>query len=285
LNPQPYIGRFAPTPSGELHFGSLVAALASFLDAKANNGKWHLRIDDVDFVRFKNTYHLSILKTLEQYGLHWDGPIIYQSNNYSIYESIIKQIKDHTYLCECSRKSLSKISVYPNNCRFKNLSGKFKRRCRVNTSEIAIHDSCQKKLQWNLATDIGDFIIVRADSVMSYHLSTVIDDILLNTSHIVRGVDLINETPKQIYLYSLLNKNPPQYAHIPIALNSSGQKLSKQSHAPSLSLNPQEITNNLIKVLKFLQQPIAPGLVSAQPIEIINHAIKNWQLVPADNYS
>ena len=229
-----YIGRFAPSPTGPLHYGSLVAALASYLDAKHANGKWLLRIEDLDPPRESRTAPDEILIQLGAFGLKWDDEVLFQSTRQRAYRTTLEQLDylGATYACACSRKSTPKI--YPGTCRDLGLQPARKvhairaRVPDVTASTIDLHLGLQS---WPLATKVGDFIIRRKDGLFAYQLAVVVDDIFQSITHIVRGIDLLDSTPRQIALYQLLGIAPPQYLHIPILVDKAGVKLSKQSHA------------------------------------------------------
>ena len=278
-----YIGRFAPTPSGPLHLGSFITALASYLDAKHNDGEWKIRIDDIDTPRIKKGSEKLILNSLEAFGLHWDGLVMHQSDNIKIYELVTQKLKelDLTYYCECSRKEIllnnptkSGYSIYNNACSLKKITARKGNsiRLKTNSKNINFKDTIQGTKSINLKLLMGDFIVKRSDNVFSYQLTTAIDDDLQSVTNIVRGADLIESTPQQIYIRSLLNLKPIKYSHIPIAL-IGGQKLSKSMGDTLQMKNPTDV---LIKSLKFLNQKISKAHEQASPIEIIQWAVKNW---------
>jgi len=278
-----YIGRFAPTPSGPLHLGSFITALASYLDAKHHKGEWKIRIDDIDTPRIKKGSEKLILNSLEAFGLDWDGLVMRQSDNIKIYESVTQKLKELnlTYYCECSRKDIllntptkSSFLIYNNACSLKKLSTSKGNsiRLKTNSKNINFKDTIQGAKSINLELLIGDFIVKRSDNIFSYQLTTSIDDDLQSITNIVRGADLIKSTPQQIYIRSLLKLKPIKYSHIPIAL-VGGQKLSKSMGDTLEMKNPSEV---LIKSLKFLNQEISKAHEQASAKEIIQWAIKNW---------
>lgn len=283
-----YIGRFAPTPSGDLHYGSLVTAIASFLDAKKFGGKWLLKIDDLDKQRVRKGSIESILKTLECLHLFWDSTETYQSHRLEAYEFYFKKLLEtrKTYHCNCSRKFLSENAklgesgyIYPGFCRNKVLGNSSINACAtrliVDDLPIFIDDQIQGKLSQNLSKEIGDFVIKRNDQQFSYQFSVCIDNKLDKITNIVRGADLLSSTPRQVYLLNLLNFDIPEFSHVPIA-NIGKKKISKSDdYKVSINGNQKAIW---MKVLKFLNQPISKNTSEMKLDEIIKYAIKNWQI-------
>lgn len=284
-----YVGRFAPSPTGPLHFGSLLAAMASYLDARSNRGLWLLRIEDLDTFRQRPGAAENIIRTLSDYGFEWDGDIVYQTSRLQVYQRVLEQLSEHIYPCTCTRKQLIAAvtpgpfgRVYPGHCRHKTgrPSERHALRIRVPDKEIAFVDRTQGKYSQNLANDLGDFIILRSDGVYAYQLAVVIDDEWQNISHIVRGADLLDNTPRQLFLQQALGYRQPQYLHIPMANNAQGQKLSKQTHAAALTTDT--LLDNLCAALKFLgqQTPDPKELINTQ--EFWDRAITHWnpELIP-----
>ncbi len=272
-----YKGRFAPSPTGPLHFGSLIAALASYLEARQEAGEWHIRIDDIDHLRCKAEYTKEILDMLEHLGFEWDGELIYQSQQIPDYERAIATLKNKQkiFQCLCSRKQLP-AGPYPGTCRNKEINPNIKSSLRLMTDSVKIvfHDHLQGEISQDLPEEVGDFIILRGDGIIAYHLATVIDDAESGFTHIVRGLDLIDSTPRQIYLQRLLDLPTPEYYHLPIAVNKDGDKLSKQSHAKAVSY--EGASSSLMRALKFLNQNPTEELNDATPDEILMWAIKHW---------
>ncbi len=281
MNTPNYRGRFAPTPTGPLHFGSIVAALASFLDARKNNGQWLVRIEDIDPLRELPGADSDILRTLEAHHLLWDESIRYQSQRSDAYDAFIAQLSshNHTYLCPCSRKTLIK-----NN-------GSHSPECKPlqahNSQQYAIRFITKPKhYQWQdlllgqqsyLSKEgLDDFVIKRKEGFYAYQMAVVCDDIDQNISHIIRGSDLLDSTPFQLALYQATNTSAPQFGHIPVILNASGQKLSKQNQAPAICNKTASF--NLQKALFALNHPPPNTLHNAPAKEIINWAILNWSL-------
>ena len=238
-----YRGRFAPTPSGALHFGSLIAALGSFLDARAHGGEWHLRIEDVDPPRVVPGSADAILYTLERFGFEWDGPVVYQSRRGDAYRAAVASLIDAGWLygCDCTRKLLKENArigvdgpVYPGTCRGRGLPLSAALRVRVPASRIVFDDLLAGRVGCDVARECGDFVVLRADGVFSYQLAVTVDDAELGISHVVRGADLLASTPRQIVLQQALGHPTPSYLHLPVALNEDGGKLSKQTLAAPL---------------------------------------------------
>ncbi len=279
-----YIGRFAPSPTGPLHLGSLYAALASYLHARANQGKWLLRIDDIDSPREVTGAVNSICHTLEAHGLQWDDNIDYQSRHLDEYQNIIDSLikKDLVYPCFCSRKTLpaTESSVYSRTCLNRTPSPDLPYALRIKSTPLStlFYDELQGSQDSSFVDDHGDFIIKRKDNITAYQLAVVIDDQRHKISHVVRGYDLLNSTPKQIFLQKLLSYTAPQYCHFPVIIDQKGNKLSKQKYAPAVSTeNPQ---SNLFLLLKLLQQNPPEKLLKSPVEEIINWGVDHWQLEP-----
>jgi glutamyl-Q tRNA(Asp) synthetase len=281
LNTRPYIGRFAPSPTGPLHFGSLVAALASYLDAKAHSGRWLVRIEDVDETRCKPPFATDILRTLERFGLLWDGEVVTQSLRKPAYEQALARLSSMhlTYACACSRKEIADSGlagidgpVYPGTCRHARhaLVGNA---VRVNTNSMPITfiDRVFGTPSQSIETDIGDFVLKRRDGLFAYQLAVVADDIDAGVTDIVRGADLLDSTARQIYLTGLLGGTVARYLHIPVATNAGGQKLSKQTLAPKI--NDADVTATLRRALAFLRQD-APIDIGGSAL--LQHAVAHW---------
>lgn len=279
-------GRFAPSPTGPLHFGSLVAAVASYLDARSCGGKWIVRMEDLDPPREQPGAADSILRTLETYGLEWDGPVLYQSRRSEFYEAALAKLVslESLYPCACTRKEIADSAlpgiegpVYPGTCRH-GLGGREMRawRVRTNQQEIAFEDAVQGPQSQILERDIGDFILKRADGLYAYQLAVVIDDAEQGITHVVRGADLLDSTPRQIYLQQLLSLPHPMYAHIPLAVNAQGEKLSKQTLAAPLKGDYPG--RALWLALDFLQQQPPQELAGANLSDLWPWALANWRL-------
>lgn len=236
-----YRGRFAPTPSGPLHFGSLVAALGSYLEARVRGGEWLLRIEDVDPPRVVAGSVDTILRTLDGFGFEWDGPVMYQSRRGEAYRAALEALRhlDLVYACACSRRRLSETArrgvdgpVYPGTCRTRHHPDRaLAHRLRVPDIRVAFHDALLGRVACNVAGECGDFVLRRADGVYTYQLAVVVDDAEQGISHVVRGADLLTSTPRQIVLQQALGLPTPAYLHLPVALDEHGDKLSKQTLA------------------------------------------------------
>lgn len=282
----PYIGRFAPSPTGPLHLGSLYAALASFLHARANKGQWLLRIDDVDHPREAAGATESIFNTLQSHGLHWDGEIDYQSRHLNEYQNIIDELiaKKLVYPCYCSRKTLlaSDSQVYSGTCLHTPLQ-QLPSSLRVKSTAVNISftDELQGKQSHAFSKQYGDFIIRRKDHITAYQLAVVIDDHRQNITHVVRGYDLLDSTAKQIFLQNMLVYKSPYYCHFPVIIDPYGNKLSKQKCAQAVSTDNPE--NTLFCLLTLLQQKPPKHLKKASVQTILNWGINNWKSGPLNN--
>ncbi|MBI3902642.1 MAG: tRNA glutamyl-Q(34) synthetase GluQRS [Nitrosomonadales bacterium] len=335
--PEPtYRGRFAPSPTGPLHFGSLVAAVGSYLDAKHHHGIWLVRMEDLDAPRCIAGAADNILRTLEVYGLHWDDvrralpaelsgearpTVMYQSQRTAAYEEALQKLQsiDAVYPCCCTRKEIADSAlhgiegpVYPGTCRNGIPQGKEARAWRVRTNNIFRHsraggnpaiqnafylnpldsrfrgndevssaegiirfnDAIQGSVSQRLETDIGDFVVKRADGLFAYQLAVVVDDAFQGITHIVRGADLLASTPRQIWLQRLLGLNTPAYMHLPVAINEAGEKLSKQTLAAPVNSN--DPSGTLWRALTFLRQEPPAELISCRPEEILEWAVVHW---------
>ncbi len=283
-----YIGRFAPSPTGPLHFGSLVAAVASYLEAKVNHGQWLVRMEDLDKPREVAGAADSILNTLAAFGFEWDGDVMYQSKRDAAYTAALNQLKalNLVYPCTCTRKEIAAAAtqtgiegaIYPNTClkQATKLNHPVAWRIKTIDESIAFDDAIQGHISQNLMHDIGDFVLKRADQLFAYQLAVVVDDAEQGITHIVRGADLLASTPRQCYLQTLLNIKQPHYTHIPIASNADGQKLSKQTRA--LGLNTAESVSQLWDALQFLNQSPPETLKRASLTTCWGWAIDNWDL-------
>lgn len=279
-------GRFAPTPSGPLHFGSLVTAVASYCHAKVQHQKWLLRIEDLDTPRIVKGSADDILRTLDAFGFEWDGDIVYQSQRFEAYEDAIQKLirQGILYACECSRKQLMSSAhstgplglIYPGLCRNKKLKPE-KLSLRLNVDQagtIEFNDTHFGRYQLNLTRDVGDIVLKRIDGIYAYHLAVVIDDAFQGVSEIVRGADLLEVTCVHLYLNELLQLPAAHYLHIPLIKNADGKKLSKQSGATGLDiLSASEL---LLDALYFLGQEIPEETISLKPAQLLEYAISIW---------
>lgn len=260
-----YIGRFAPSPTGPLHAGSMLAALASWLDARAAGGEWHLRIEDLDGPRCSQAAERAILDTLAGWGLHHDGPLIRQSERTDAYEAALHRLAPHVYPCACTRREIADSSlrgvdgpVYPGTCR-NGLQGRVARavRARVGDAAITLSDRLQGEIRQNLEFDTGDFVVRRADGPFAYQLAVVVDDAELAVTDVVRGADLLDSTPRQVHLQRLLGLPTPRYLHLPVLVDAATEKLSKQTLAKPVSSDDAD--DLLDPLLACLGQPAAPA--------------------------
>jgi glutamyl-Q tRNA(Asp) synthetase len=282
-----YRGRFAPTPSGPLHFGSIVAAVGSYLEARTHGGEWHLRIDDLDPPRVVPGTVDSILHCLEQLGFEWDGPVIYQSQRTPAYHAALHQLRQRglVYPCACSRKDIAEHAVmgvegpvYPGTCRDGMLPGREARAVRLRTTgaRAEFEDGVLGLQARDIEHEAGDFVLYRADGVFAFHLASAVDDGELGMTDIVRGADLLESSARQIYVLGLLGLPVPRYAHLPIAVNASGEKLSKQTHAEPI--DPCQPARVLVPALRFLGQA-PPQELSGVNIRVLwDWAATNWRL-------
>ena len=269
-----YRGRFAPSPTGPLHFGSLVAALAGYLDARAAGGEWLVRMEDLDAPRTVPGADAGILRTLERFGFEWNGPVIYQSRRSEAYRTALGRLTQAgvAYPCSCSRRE-TPGGVYPGTCRGGVRDPGKPQAWRVRVKDVAVtfEDRLLGPQRQNLARDAGDFVVLRADGLFAYQLAVVVDDAVQGIDNVVRGADLLDSTPRQIWLQELLGLSRPRYLHVPVVTNEAGEKLSKQTFAPPL--NPDEPTTELRRALRFLGQPEPTGATAP---EIMRAAIANW---------
>ena len=280
----PYVGRFAPSPTGALHFGSLVAAVGSWLDARRASGRWLLRLDDLDRARNQPAADDAIIRELVRLGLKWDGAVLRQSDDETPYLAAARRLRQRgaAFACCCSRRDLVH-GIYPGRCRDGLPVGARERslRLRVDDVPVVIDDAVQGRCAQRLQSELGDFVLLRADGIVAYHLATVVDDAAAGVTHVVRGADLLASTPRQIALQRTLGLATPAYAHLPLATNTEGQKLSKQTHAPETA--GLDATRLWLGVLAFLGQRPPASLTAAPLKEVIDWALDHWRLerVPA----
>lgn len=281
----PYRGRFAPSPTGPLHFGSLVAAVGSYLDARHHHGKWLVRIEDIDTPRTVPGAADVILRTLEALGMEWDETVVYQSQRTHLYQAALHELQQQglLYPCTCSRKEIADSSIvgisgpiYPGTCRNRPANPQKSHALRIRTTNetIQFEDRVIGSYCQQLARDIGDFVLRRADGVYAYQLAVAVDDAAQAITHIVRGADLLDSTPRQIYLQRLLNYPTPHYLHLPIVTNAAGEKLSKQTNAAPIDTN--HALKHLIEALRFLGQNPPPALAHGNLTDLWYWARQNW---------
>ena len=273
-----HTGRFAPSPTGPLHFGSLAAALASWLEARAAGGRWLVRIEDLDPPREQPGAADEILRTLERLGLYWDGEVVFQSRRKALYQESLDDLREFTYGCGCSRREIADSSlglaadgaqIYPGTCRVGLPPSRQPRSLRLKVAgSIDFVDRVQGPQRQNLETEVGDFVLRRADGQFAYQLAVVVDDAAQGVSDVVRGADLLGSTARQVFLQRLLGLPTPRYLHIPAAVNAAGEKLSKQTGALPAS------ESDFPGALRFLGQT---------PTTDLQEALRNWNasLIPA----
>jgi glutamyl-Q tRNA(Asp) synthetase len=305
--PQGYTGRFAPSPTGPLHFGSLLAAIASYLQARANDGKWLVRVEDIDPPREERGAAAAILRALEAYGLAWDGAVSYQSKSRAQHMEAIRELlaAGNAYRCGCSRRELAALRrgplgpIYPGTCRTGTDASRAAIRVRTDLTgppvasapaahgvrraehrpagSIVFDDLLQGRQSQNLEAESGDFVVLRRDGLIAYQLAVVVDDFAQQITQVVRGIDLLDSTPRQIHLQRLLGYTSPEYAHIPVVENACGQKLSKSTGAPAVPLDdPRPV---LIAALKALGQPAPADLASCDLESIWSWARNHWSIM------
>lgn len=292
----PVVGRFAPSPTGPLHFGTLLAALGSYLLAKYTGGRWLLRIEDLDPPRVVPGAADDMLRLLEQLGFAWDGEIVYQSRRYGRYRQVLEQLRrdGRVFACSCSRREILASAphsgeegpVYPGTCRNGVAGGRAERavRLRVADRDVRYRDGVFGEQSQNLEREVGDFVLQRSDGLFAYQLAVVVDDIDAGVTQVVRGADLLSSTPRQIYLYECLAVVPPTYFHLPLALGDNGQKLSKRNGDIGL-VTVKNGARMLWWALEFLGQSPAAELLHSTPAQLLTWGLLNFQpaTIPAEN--
>lgn len=274
----PYIGRFAPTPSGYLHFGSLVAALASWLDARAAGGRWLVRMEDLDPPREVAGAQAAILQTLDSYGLHWDGEVVYQSLRHDAYQQVIDRLlaQGLAYACTCSRKQLEPYQgIYPGTCRNAGHTTEDAAiRVRVPELLYRFQDRVQGAYSQHLGRESGDFVIRRRDGLYAYQLAVVLDDAWQGVTDIVRGADLLDSTPRHLYLQELLGLPQPRYLHVPLIIQPDGNKLGKSYRSPPL--DPDQAAPLLVRALRALGQAPEADLADGSVQDVLGWGVAHW---------
>ena len=281
-----YRGRFAPSPTGPLHFGSLIAAVGSCLEARRNGGEWRVRMEDLDRPREEPGAADAILRTLEVYGFEWDGPVVRQSVRGEAYAAALARLQrgGFVFACDCTRQEISDSAlggaiepVYPGTCRNGIAPGRAARaiRMRVDDAVIGFDDRFQGRVEQDLAREVGDFVVKRADGLFAYQLAVVVDDFEQGITDVVRGADLLASAPRQILLQRRLGYPAPGYAHLPVAVNAAGEKLSKQTRAAPLEV--REATLQLWRALSFLGQDPPPALTGESVAALWTWARANWR--------
>jgi glutamyl-Q tRNA(Asp) synthetase len=283
--PARYRGRFAPSPTGPLHFGSLVAAVGSFLQARAQGGEWLMRMEDLDPPRELPGAADDILRTLERFGLTWDGAVLYQSTRADAYAAALERLQRDgaVYACGCTRKEIVDSTVagidglvYPGTCRHGLAPGRSARAWRVRTdgAHMEFDDRWQGRIECDLERTIGDFVVRRADGLTAYQLAVVVDDAEQGITEVVRGADLLWSTPRQLLLQQRLHLPVPRYAHLPVVVNAQGEKLSKQTGARAIS--DETPATLLPRALRFLGQNVTPGTLPEDLELFWSEAIARW---------
>lgn len=281
------IGRFAPSPSGELHFGSLIAALGSYLQARAQHGQWLVRIEDIDPPREVAGAATRILTQLEQHGLTWDSDVLWQSTRHQAYREALAWLSEqqHSYYCTCTRSSIQQIGgFYDGHCRNLNRGAENAAlRLRVENPVSEFQDKLRGSIKADARLAREDFIIHRRDGLFAYNLAVVVDDHFQGVTEVVRGADLIDPTVRQIALYRTFGWTVPDYLHLPLAIGDNGQKLSKQNHATPLPPGDARLT--VVQALRFLRQPVSEGWRDLSLSEIVRQAVAQWEVsaLPAEN--
>ena len=282
-----YIGRFAPSPTGPLHIGSLMAAVGSYLEARTHGGRWLLRMEDLDPPREMPGAADRILQDLEALGFRWDGPVVYQSTRLAAYDEALARLQaaGAVFPCTCSRSEIADSAVtgiegpvYPGTCRAGIPKAKAARalRVKVDSALIRFEDALQGPISQHLGRDIGDFVVRRADGCYAYQLAVAVDDGWQGITHVVRGADLLLSTPRQIHIQTLLKLPHPIYMHLPVAVNGAGEKLSKQTHAAPLDLSRP--ASALWQALHHLQQSPPQSLLHASIDDVWSWASEHWQI-------
>jgi len=276
-----YVGRFAPSPTGPLHLGSLVAALASFLDARAHGGRWLMRMEDIDPPREVPGAAARILRQLKGHGLVWDGPVLYQSQRLQAYEDVLAALYRHglIYPCDCSRARIRELGgSYDGHCRLRTglaWRGAAVRMRLPQPATVEFDDLFQGRQVWQLHRDPGDFVLRRRDGLIAYQLAVVVDDLYQGITHVIRGSDLLDSTPRQVFLMTQLGAQSPAYGHIPLVVNSVGQKLSKQNLAPAIDVDAAP--ENLWWAMAWLGLTPPAVLRGARPKQLLDWAVGAWQ--------
>lgn len=284
--PAVYRGRFAPSPTGPLHFGSLVAALGSYLQARQQDGQWWLRIEDIDPPRETPGAADAIIATLNALGFEWDE-LIYQSQRITKYQDALDELRTRQliYPCTCSRRELREqqtksdaTRIYPGHCRVRRFPCHERHALRILTTGVVIDftDRLQGPQHYELEHEIGDFVLRRADGYLSYQLAVALDDADQGMTEVIRGSDLLGSTPRQIHVQRLLGLDTPAYGHLPIALGSDGQKLSKQTGASPV--DPGQSLASLSRAMRFLGQPVPEEIARGTLQEFWDWAIAGWSL-------
>ena len=278
-----YRGRFAPSPTGDPHLGTLIAAVASYLQARSNRGEWLLRIEDVDTLRRVPGADDTLLKTLDKFGFEWDNEVIWQSRRTGLYQRALEHLieEERVFPCTCSRKLLAQTTaelsgLYPGTCRSRRFPIQHEHAIRIRAADITISfdDAVAGEYRQSLSRECGDFVVRRRDGLFAYQLAVVVDDALQGITEVVRGADLLDSTPRQIYLQQCLKYQKPDYLHVPLMLDQQGRKLSKSEGAARL--NPDRPAKSLYTALEHLGQQPPAELEHATATDIWQWAVENW---------
>jgi glutamyl-Q tRNA(Asp) synthetase len=274
------VGRFAPTPSGDLHLGSLYTAAASYLDARAHGGRWLIRMEDLDEPRVVPGSAAGILRTLERFGFEWDGEVAWQSRRGARYAAALAALRERklTFECSCSRAQLAEDARYPGTCRTRPPppGAPAATRLKVEPERIEFDDRIQGRFRQNVAESVGDIVLRRRDGLFAYVLAVVIDDAAQRVTHVVRGADLLDSTPRQMYLQRLLALETPRYAHLPVLTEPGGQKLAKSSRSVPVEGGPA--IPQLIQIFGLLNLSPPRGLIGVTAAEAWKWAIDAWNI-------
>ncbi|UWS32703.1 tRNA glutamyl-Q(34) synthetase GluQRS [Erwinia pyrifoliae] len=274
-----YIGRFAPSPSGDLHFGSLIAALGSYLQARAQHGAWRVRIEDIDPPREVPGAAARILQQLEDHGLQWDGEVLWQSQRHEAYRAALDHLQQQglSYYCTCSRRRIQQCEgLYDSHCRNLHHSSEHAAiRLKVDYPVLSFHDRLRGCIQAEAKLAQEDFIIHRRDGLFAYNLAVVVDDRFQGITEVVRGADLIEPTVRQITLFQQFGWPAPRYLHLPLAINHDGNKLSKQNHAPPLPAGDPR--PSLVQALRFLGQTVNDDWRDITVATLLKQATSGWK--------
>ena len=290
----PYIGRFAPSPTGPLHLGSLVAAMASYLDAKVHRGVWLVRVEDIDRDRNVEGADRHILASLQRCGMQWDGDVTWQTQREHLYQAALRQLGEAVYPCGCSRKEIADSQlrlgqpgnpnlVYPGTCRNGLAPGRAARALRLRTPQqphciVHFHDRFVGEVRQDVTAEVGDFVVRRADGFWAYQLAVVVDDGAQGVTDIVRGADLLDSTPRQILLQQLLGLPQPRYLHLPLVVNAEGEKLSKQTGAQAFDTGAAAeslLGSALLPAARFLGLDLQAGSIA----DFWRAAVPAWEAV------
>lgn len=288
-SPAPPVGRFAPSPTGPLHFGSLVAALGSYCLARQAGGRWLMRVEDLDTHRVVPGSADDILRDLEAFGFEWDGPVVYQSQRFSAYDEALHFLREKKMVfdCACSRKEILASAPhvgeegprYPGTCRNGLPPGRHPRALRLRVPEqlFCFHDAVFGATEQHLADAVGDFVLKRADGMFAYQLAVVVDDAAAGVTQVVRGADLLSSTVRQIYLHTCLGQAPPDYVHLPVVLGPDGEKLSKRHGLIGLAGEVGKAAP-LLRALRFLNQQVPAQAERLPAREVLADAVNNFDI-------